>query len=53
MENDINQWMTGSIADLTDSVARLSDKDSAEACLTMFQVSACWMVMTERRCSGR
>ncbi|MEQ2230442.1 hypothetical protein ILYODFUR_029349, partial [Ilyodon furcidens] len=37
MEQDINQWMAGSITHLTDTLARLSDKGSADACLTNFQ----------------
>ncbi|KAM4529485.1 nesprin-1 isoform 3-T3 [Fundulus diaphanus] len=37
MEQDINQWTAESIPDLGDTVARLSDKGVAEACLTSFQ----------------
>ncbi|XP_040920912.1 nesprin-1-like [Toxotes jaculatrix] len=37
MEQDINQWTATSIADLTDSVTNLSDKEKAEAQLTTFQ----------------
>ncbi|CAI5683845.1 unnamed protein product [Oreochromis niloticus] len=36
-EQDINQWTSGSIADLTDAVASLSDKEKAEAQLATFQ----------------
>lgn len=37
-EHDINQWTSGSIADLTDAVASLSDKEKTEAQLASFQV---------------
>lgn len=40
MEQDINQWSAGSIADLTDSVTNLADKDEAEGNLAAFQVRA-------------
>lgn len=38
MEQDINQWSAGSIADLTDSVTNLADKDTTEGHLVIFQV---------------
>lgn len=41
MEQDMNQWAGNSIADLTDSVTNLSDKEQAEAHLAIFQVRAC------------
>ncbi|XP_028460432.1 nesprin-1-like [Perca flavescens] len=37
MEQDINQWAANSIADLTDSVTNLSDKELTEAHLAIFQ----------------
>ncbi|XP_074471039.1 nesprin-1-like isoform X4 [Sebastes fasciatus] len=37
MEQDINQWAANSIADLTDSVTNLSDKEQTEAQLATFQ----------------
>lgn len=40
MEQDINQWAANSIADLTDSVTNLSDKEQTEAQLATFQVRA-------------
>ncbi|XP_071335456.1 nesprin-1 isoform X2 [Trachinotus anak] len=36
-EQDINQWTAASIADLTDSVSNLSDKERTEAQLATFQ----------------
>lgn len=44
MEQDINQWSANSIADLTDSVANLSNKEKAEDNLATFQVRARWSV---------
>lgn len=44
MEQDINQWATTSIADLTDSVTNLSDKEKTEIHLATFQVRSCWTV---------
>lgn len=44
MEQDINQWSANSIADLTDSVANLSDKEKAEEHLATFQVRTRWTV---------
>lgn len=38
MEQDINQWSTGSIADLTDSITNLADKERTEGHLVAFQV---------------
>ncbi|XP_027140369.1 nesprin-1 isoform X4 [Larimichthys crocea] len=37
MEQDVNQWTANSIADLTDSVTNLSDKEQTEALLATFQ----------------
>ncbi|CAJ1078482.1 nesprin-1 [Xyrichtys novacula] len=37
MEQDINQWTSNSIADVTDSVTNLSDKKKTEAHLSTFQ----------------
>lgn len=44
MEQDINQWSPTSIADLTDSVTNLSDKEKTEAQLATFQVRDCGAV---------
>lgn len=44
MEQDISQWSANSIADLTDSVTNLSDKEKAEEHLAAFQVRARWTV---------
>lgn len=38
MEQDINQWTSNSIADLSDSVTNLSHKEETEAHLAAFQV---------------
>lgn len=38
MEQDINQWTSSSIADLTNSVTNLNDKDKTQALLAIFQV---------------
>lgn len=40
MEQDINQWSASSIADLTDIVTNLADRDEAEGHLATFQVRA-------------
>lgn len=54
MEQDINHWAANSIADLTDSVSILSDKEQTEAQLATFQVrehagqsawKSVWMIM--------
>ncbi|XP_037541085.1 nesprin-1 [Nematolebias whitei] len=37
LERDINQWTAASVTDLTGSVARLGDVESAEALLAIFQ----------------
>lgn len=42
MEQDVNQWTVASIADLTDSVTNLSDKERTEAHLVIFQVRPSW-----------
>lgn len=44
MEQDLNQWASTSIADLTDAVTSLSDKKNTEAQLATFQVRAYWSV---------
>ena len=44
MEQDINQWTANSIADLTDSVTNLSDKEKTEVNLATFQVRVLWTV---------
>lgn len=41
MEQDINQWTSCSIAELTDSVTKLSDKERTETQLDAFQVREC------------
>lgn len=51
MEQDINQWTTNSIADLTDSVTNLSDKEKTEAHLATFQVRTRWAVCM-RECTN-
>lgn len=38
MEQDINQWTSSSIADLTNSVTNLDDKDKTQMLLATFQV---------------
>lgn len=38
MEQDINQWTSSSIADLTNSVTNLNDKDKTQVLLATFQV---------------
>lgn len=38
MEQDINQWTSSSIADLTNSVTNLSNKDGTQMLLATFQV---------------
>lgn len=40
MEQDINDWTSCSIADLSDSVTDLSDKERTENYLSSFQVRA-------------
>lgn len=37
-EHDVSQWAAASVADLTDSVANLSDGQKSEARLATFQV---------------
>lgn len=37
-EQDINRWTSSSIADLTNSVTNLNDKDGTQALLATFQV---------------
>lgn len=44
MEQDINQWAAGSIADITDSVTNLGDEEQTEVRLATFQVRAGWTV---------
>lgn len=38
MEQDINQWTSSSIAELTNSVTNLNDKDRTQVLLATFQV---------------
>lgn len=38
LEQDINQWTSSSIAELTNSVTNLNDKDRTQALLATFQV---------------
>lgn len=53
MEQDVNQWTANSIADLTDSVTNLSDKEQTEALLATFQVRVQWTVcMSDRMNDG-
>lgn len=49
-EQDINQWTSGSIADLTDAVASLSDKEKTEAQLATFQVRVCCVKVCANEC---
>uniref|UniRef100_A0A8C7M5B3 Spectrin repeat containing nuclear envelope protein 1 n=1 Tax=Oncorhynchus kisutch TaxID=8019 RepID=A0A8C7M5B3_ONCKI len=42
MERDIDQWAAASIADLTEGVANLSDKQGTETHLATFQVRPSW-----------
>lgn len=51
MEQDINQWAAASIADVTDAVASLSDKEKTEAHLATFQVRIRCMKVCINRCS--
>ena len=52
MEQDINQWTAASIADLTDSVTNLSNKEKTEAQLAAFQVRACWTACVKECING-